>query len=344
MVDTEDADKVRTAVRDAFESEAGDSNLSLNFATAAVSKEVLDQLGSELSDAYRTDLAWPADLPLTGMGDPETGKFVIDAGGRATDQSVTAYFSQRWPNKVTLSSASPAQLEAEGRRTDSPSNGWNGGIAMCTKGGSGEPCNSSDAPDRAGCTGGFAYIRNGRRGMLTAGHCVRTLNSHPSVPLKEFSYRRYLEPRYTIGHNGTAEWTGHSDSAFIRQDTYPYRNWIWIGGRYGTEEREITATKYWPQEGDKLYLSGGNTGWQSGAVASDRVSRCYGLPTRLVSGLATMGGDSGSPLVTPNTDSAVSGDYKAVGIHVCGGATGGWRHMVAMGTINSTLGGYPATY
>ncbi|MCM3556041.1 S1 family peptidase, partial [Janibacter melonis] len=275
-----------------------------------------------------------------------TGTYRIDAGNRADDPDVIAYFDKHWPNQITLTNTQPAQPEAEGRRSDSPSNGWNGGVAMCTKN-SGEPCNNSSYPDRAGCTGGFSYIRNGQRGMLTAGHCVRSLTSHPAAPLSEFGWRRYSDPRYTTGHNGTAEWTAGSDSAVIRQDTYSYRNWIWIGGRYGTEEREITAVEYWPQLGDEVYFSGGNTGWQGGAVAASYVSHCSDLPTRYVSGLETMGGDSGSPVVMQNTDSSPTGDYKAAGIHVCGPADAlepGWRHMVIMGTINSTLGGYPATW
>lgn len=338
IVAAEGSDAVRADARKAFEETAGDSNLTLKIATTTVSQQELENIGRSLIEAYRTDPAWPRGMPLTGAPDPATGTYMLEAGELASDSSVSSYFARGWPGQVTLSSEAPAQLEAEGRRTDSPSNGWNGGVAMCSVA-SGEPCAKSSAPDVAGCTGGFAYITNGRRGMLTAGHCVN--------PYADFAWRRYSEPRYTIGHNSSAETTSRSDSAFIRQSTYPYRNWIWIGGRYGTGQREITATEYWPRSGDKVYFSGGNTGWQSGQVAASYVTLCEGMPTRFVSGLKTMGGDSGSPVVMPNTDTTTTGDYKAVGIHVCGKGqplVEGWRRMTIMGTINSTLGGYPATY
>lgn len=114
IVETDDAAELRSALRTAFDTTAGESNLKLKFATAAKSINTLEQLGSDLSTAARNDDTWPRDLPLTGAPDLPTGTYRIDAGNRADDPDVIAYFDKHWPNQITLTNTQPAQPEGSG--------------------------------------------------------------------------------------------------------------------------------------------------------------------------------------------------------------------------------------
>lgn len=111
IVGTTEAEEARADIRAAFDDVAGNSNLQLKFKRAAKNSHGVDVIGRNLSVAYSTDPAWPSRLPLTGVGDPATGTFVIEAGERADDADVVAYFDRRWPGLVTLSDAEPAPLE-----------------------------------------------------------------------------------------------------------------------------------------------------------------------------------------------------------------------------------------
>lgn len=111
VVDAPGADQARRDIRAAFDRAARGSNLHLDLEAATEDIDALQRLGSRLADASRTDPSWPEGLALTGAPDPATGTFLLEAGERADDPSVIAYFERHWPGQVTLSAEQPASLE-----------------------------------------------------------------------------------------------------------------------------------------------------------------------------------------------------------------------------------------
>jgi hypothetical protein len=78
-------------------------------------------------------------------------------------------------------------FQAENRRNDSPSNGWNGGTAMCSSS-TGNCTSSAPAGDTAYCTTGLKWVLGGHVRLATAGHCFNYVSE----------FYRYSSPRYGI--------------------------------------------------------------------------------------------------------------------------------------------------
>jgi hypothetical protein len=332
--------QLRAAVKDAFDAVASGSNVKLAFDQTTVSLvDGVETIG-KLAAAAESD-SWPQGVPLTGDWIIEKAKFVLLAGEHSTDPNAYEFFESRWPGLIELAAAVSVPQD-ESRRADSPSNGWDGGQAMCNR--ETDWCSSgwgSAFPDRAQCTAGFEWRQSdGTRWMTTAAHCIEGSASNTY-------WRRYADPRYTFGLNTAAdsEVDANSDAGLIRQDAYSYNNWFWVGSRYSTERREITASEAHASLGEAIYFSGSNSGGQQGVVATVGTGVCGGDPVRAVSGLHTMGGDSGATYAVANTATPESGDYRAAGTHSCGADydVDGWRQFTQVETYIDGFGGGPAT-
>lgn len=105
---SDEADPLREETQAAFEEVAGRSNLTLRFAASKTSLDSYQAILADLKVAAQGDSAWPKGLALTGEWSPQRGAFVLDAGRRAEDPDVAAYFERRWAGLVYVSSSVPA--------------------------------------------------------------------------------------------------------------------------------------------------------------------------------------------------------------------------------------------
>lgn len=334
------SEDIRARTTQAFSTVADGSNIRLKFGETRISSEHADRVEKEILNAYHTDTKWPSKLSLSGEYLANRGGFLLEAGELATDPAVVSYFKSKWGDDVILSTSNPSAPEAENRRADSPSNGYNGGLAICPYESTTQCVPGSDPDlDLTWCTGGFKWNFGGVPYLLTAGHCL-------DDPPGSGNWYRYATPRYSVGVASTVNElfsSGVLDAGIVRSSARTYRNWIWIDGKFGEREREITGSDYSLEEGEAIWFSAGNSGWQSGTIANDRGSWCNGMRTRSIDGVISQDGDSGSPYVKYNVESPESGDYLALGVHVCGtGAdlTTGWRKMTTVADVNAELGGY----
>lgn len=337
-----------SAARTGFAEATAGSNLKLEFTKATYTWTSLLAAFTDLQAPEVAKTLPEALLPGLSMTvHSERNRVVVHVGTHLKDPQVRQFFDRpAWKGRVVLDGT--AMVKEENRRTDSPSNGWSGGAAMCLRDNDTKDnpeCAATWAPTSAKCTAGFSYVKGGQLWMLTAKHCVQGRSVANAN-----GYRRYLNPRYTIGTIASAvHAAGDVDASIIRQSTYGYNNLIWDGGLYGEKQLEVTAADYeTPVVGTAIRTNGANTGTQTGFVAFPHVT-CDGTPGASVRGITSTGGDSGGPYTTANTATPVQGDQTAMGIHMCG--TGGadgrptWeRTYTTLKDAQKALGGYVKTY
>lgn len=335
-----------STIRTEFAKATAGSNLRLEFKKATYTWTSLLGVFTDLKSP-ETAKTLPAALRpgLSMTVRSARNRVVVHVGKHLKDPQVRQFFDRpEWKGRVVLDDV--VMVKEENRRTDSPSNGWSGGAAMCLRDNDTKDnteCGAVSEPTAADCTAGFSYVKGGHLWMLTAKHCVQ---GEPAA--NDNGFRRYLNPRYTIGSVAGAEY-GKADAAIIRQSTYGYNNRIWNGGYYADEQLEVTAADYeTPAVGTAIRTNGANTGVQTGFVADSYVT-CEGDSGASVNGVNSTGGDSGGPYTKANTSTPVQGDQTAMGIHQCGsrGADGRptWeRTYTTLKGVQASIGGYVKTY
>lgn len=237
--------------------------------------------------------------------DELSAQIVIHASGESEQLTAAATRATGLTPRVSVSAAGIVQQVS--RRNDVSL--YNGGMALW--GGS-----DGSGNDAAFCTAGFRMTRGGTNSnwMTTAGHCG------PNGRIFWHNGRGVARVSSNYESLGTdvamlAPW--NSDEAFSRH--------IWFGPTNTTTKRGVTAKNTtWPAVGSAVYVSGANGGLVHGLVTSTNAT-CAGkrmVQVDTVTGHAndgaTLGGDSGAPVVKWNTTTSDTTDLTAVGSHACG--------------------------
>ncbi len=331
-------DKIKTLVTEILRG----SNVKVQVHAGGVrSEEQLVSTMDAVADTKSYDSTGTVQIRAQRI-DYSTGTVEVDA----TSQAAADIVEKQFGDAVKVQVKAPytqdeldEMFEAEGRRNDSPSNGWNGGTAMCTAttGDCIFDAEAGTAGDSAACTTGLKWVLAGQVRLATAGHCF----AEPTIN----TFYRYEFPRYGIATRAGTFWAFNTnvDGALIDPPNgYSVRNEFWIGGRYGSDSREITAWDDTLSVGQPLLVSGANSGVHTGEVRIVFDREC-GTPLTTTNIDSTTGGDSGATVAQPNSASPESGDYVALGVHSCR-VKGGFSRFSRAATIANELGGYPATY
>ncbi len=107
--DAEGAAEMRAETKAAFEKVAGESNLTLQFASAPKPLTRGAEVQEQLLRAVRKDPRWPTNLALTGSWDFASGTYLIEAGDRHDDPDVVAYLTTTWDGLVIATATEPNQ-------------------------------------------------------------------------------------------------------------------------------------------------------------------------------------------------------------------------------------------
>ncbi|MEU5948897.1 hypothetical protein ABZ793_25515 [Micromonospora sp. NPDC047465] len=232
-------------------------------------------------------------------------QLVIHASGEAGQLTAAATRATGFTPRVSVTATGIVQQIS--RRNDVSL--YNGGMALW----SGSDGSGSDS---AFCTTGFRMTRGGTNSnwMTTAGHCG------PNGRIFWHNGRAVARVSSNYEPLGT-------DVAMLAPwvDGEAFSRYIWFGPTNTSTKRGVTGKNTtWPAVGSAVYVSGANGGLVHGLVTST-TETCAGMRmvqvdtrTGHANDGATLGGDSGAPVVRWNTATSDTTDVVAVGSHACG--------------------------